>query len=683
MASEKPPEAIRSQIKAHYNHRVTRAAFITAIVSLSMMVGGIIVWDAPDMVSTSYYHANIQYRVGNEHSYRDIIEQTFQHVIWMHGNHTNWHYTIECQLLLLEYVNVNYPTLFAAIKDHNNRGQLELIVPQYSDSFMVPFPGKDMWESMKYTQTRMNELGLIQSKLILLQEGQWLPGFPYLANAMNMNGFIVSKEMLAYFNIYPTQPVIEWTFGGQSSHVVVTPWVGTMEAGVYHHVIYIQDSEKINTGGNEMVGVAEFFNYNPEKQANYEARHIELEKKGNKFLTMSEFYDHCVNKNYVGKLDKYMPETEWVAAQYETFFTWMGKGAGAADDGYMLARDYYARNLIQTTDLLLQEAISKGIVNKNTSLHGSGLLDPIGAIIKPRATENYTIEEWLLEAKKCVWEAMVTDATGITPAWFEFQYGLNKTRDAIQICDFLIEYIKNQPGTFNVSLMQILPFNQTIFTNPNQFLRINSMGTTNKSTIEAEFGLTIKVEHKFEPNISHIITTESKELVWKNVKYNLTQLDFYFPGRYNITLNHRGDMLINETEFNKNNLTLPGGMKNEISVIFADDFSKIAYSPSINENFTVTLNRSDYYQHPFNSENEWFVRLAACNGLYYNTNKGYAIIKTNTIRHLAGTWRPDSIEFLETDVKYNSHHQYILVKGELAEVLDLANLLNSYAPMEV
>jgi hypothetical protein len=670
----------------YYNQRVMRATFITCIISLSVLVGGIIIWDSPDMVSTSYYHANIQYRTGNEVSYRDIIEQTLQYVIWMHGNHSNWHYTLECQLLLLEYVNVNYPHLFQAIKEHNLRGQLELIVPQYSDSFMVPFPGKDLLESMAYTQQRMQELGLRQSKLILLQEGQWLPGFPYIANANHMNGWILSREMLAYFDYYPKTPILEWSFAGHTSHVVVTPWFSDMEAGVYHHVIYIQDSEKINTGDEGSIEGAEFFNYNPLKQANYEARHEELEKKGNKFLTMSEFYEHCIRKGYVSKLDKYIPETDWVAAQYETFFTWMGKGNGAADDGLMLARDYYTHNLIQATELLLHKAVAlEGILNWNDLITAQSLLDPIGGIVKPRINSTYTIAEWLLEAKKVLWEAQVTDVTGITPAIFEFQYGLNKTRDAIRICKMLIQHVKNRPGLnpFNVSQLQIIPMNNSVISSPTDFWEIQYGGSTSWSEIQELFGIEIEIHHQFEQIFPHSNSTSMKNLTWNGQDFTLYELNFEFPGKYNISIGLEDDILINNTIFDANNRTEGLTGPNQISIFFKDSFECIAYSPSLSENQTVTLDRSDYYQFPFGSENEWFVRLPACNGLIYNQNSGYGIIKNVTTRHLAGTWRPDSIEFRETEVKYSSKHQYFLVKGTVDELLMLANLLNSRATMEV
>jgi hypothetical protein len=174
-----------------------------------------------------------------------------------------------------------------------------------------------------------------------------------------------------------------------------------------------------------------------------------------------------------------------------------------------------------------------------------------------------------------------------------------------------------------------------------------------------------------------------KNLTWNGQDFTLYELNFEFPGKYNISIGLEDDILINNTIFDANNRTEGLTGPNQISIFFKDSFEYIAYSPSLSENQTVTLDRSDYYQFPFGSENEWFVRLPACNGLIYNQNSGYGNIKNVTTRHLAGTWRPDSIEFRETEVKYSSKHQYFLVKGTVDELLMLANLLNSRATMEV
>ena len=195
--------------------------------------------------------------------------------------------------MLIEYVHNTYPGLYDEIKRQNLAGQLELIVVQFSDSFQVPYPVKNFKESINYTTTRMEEYGLQQSKLILLQEGQWLPAFGQAAP--DHVAAVVSIEQLGYFDYYPDQPILEWEIGGVTKHAFVIPWFPTFEAHTYHHQIYTQDGEKINTGGYGSFDVASDFDFNPLKQSNLEVRHIELEKQGNHFMTMEDFYDMCVS----------------------------------------------------------------------------------------------------------------------------------------------------------------------------------------------------------------------------------------------------------------------------------------------------------------------------------------------------------------------------------------------------
>ena len=176
---------------------------VASIVLISTMTVSISIWESHPMISTVYYHYNLQYRAGLNSSYEEIVENSLQWIVWMYGNHTNWHYTIECQFMLLEYLyhhdNGKYRHIFNEIQRQNQRGQLELIVPQYSHSYQVPYGIKEFKEQLNYTKQLFKEYNLTQSPLILLQEGQWLPGFAHAAKEFGFKAMIVSKEMLGYF----------------------------------------------------------------------------------------------------------------------------------------------------------------------------------------------------------------------------------------------------------------------------------------------------------------------------------------------------------------------------------------------------------------------------------------------------------------------------------------------------
>lgn len=568
--------------------------------------------------------------------------------------------------MLIEYVHDNYPGLYDEIKRQNLAGQLELIVVQFSDSFQVPYPVKNFKESINYTTTRMEEYGLRQSKLILLQEGQWLPSFGQAAP--DHTAAIVSIEQLGYFNYYPEQPVLEWEFGGVTKHAFVIPWFPTFEAGVYHHQIYTQDGEKINTGGYGSFDTAQDFDYNPLKQHNLELRHIELEKQGNLFMTLEDFYDMCVEKDFVASLTKFIPETEWVAAQYRTFWTWMGQGNGWTDDGQMLARIYNAMIQTQTTELLLNFSHNIGLVN-----------DSDYAKLGPYRINGE--DGLLLQAKKFVWEAQVTDTTGISPRYIEFWYGMNKTYDALTLCNSIIYNVTSRLGSPFAGNVQINPYTSDVHNETSGFINISTLaGGLSKTDVETAFDIIITTKQMADYESLYPVQTAVNQLNfsapgWSQEYY---QVLFDFRGYYDIDLSNHSD----GTYFTENDLqsmkTSGVTGQNEILVTFEDNWSTIRYSPALLENETVELERDDYYQYPYGSETEWIILLAACNGMVYNPTGGYGIVKNVTTRHLAANWRPDSIEYREDGVKYSSSHEYLLVPGTLQEVLRFANQLNSY-----
>jgi len=646
------------------------AGLIAGILTLGVLVPGIIIWTNHPMISTSYYHYNLQYRAGNEDVYPQIVENSLQHVVYMYGNHSTWNYTMEFQFMLIEYVYDNYPGLYNEIKRQNLAGQLELIVVQFSDSFQVPYPVKNFKESINYTTTRMEEYGLHQSKLILLQEGQWIPAFGQAAP--DHSAAIISIEQCGYFDYYPEQPVLEWEFGGVAKHAFVIPWFPTFEAGVYHHQIYTQDGEKINTGGYGSFDTAQDFDYNPLKQSNLELRHIELEKQGNQFMTLEDFYDLCVENNYVDTMEKYVPETEWVAAQYRTFWTWMGQGKGWTDDGQMLARIYNAMTVTQSTELLLNQSHALGVINDIEFAEWGQYR--IGGI-----------DGKLLQAKKSVWEAQVTDTTGISPRYYEFWYGMNKTYDALTLCTEIIDDIRAKPGNPYTGAIQINPYTLEIHNETAGFINSTDLGASDLASLESLFDIIITPEQSAEytalypvqTNVNHMNLTTSD---WFQEYY---QLNFDFRGLYDMDYSdHTNGTYISEPDL-KSMKTAGVSDRNEIAITIEDDWSNITYSPALLENQTMELMRDDYYSYPYGSESEWIILLAACNGMVYNPQGGYGIVKNVTVRHLAANWREDSVEYREDGVKYSSHHEYLFVPGTLQEVLRFANQINSYRWVEL
>ncbi|MHA1341304.1 MAG: hypothetical protein ACTSRZ_15110 [Promethearchaeota archaeon] len=653
----------------NYNKQNIQAAVIASIVFIGSLVGFSIFKATKPTISTIYYHYNLQYRCGAEESYKDICFAV-ANIVWMYGNHTNWNYTIECQFMLLEQMNIYFPNVYEQMKEQNQRGQLELVVPQYSDAWHVPYPLKTFWDSVNYTRTRMIEAGFRPSKVIILQEGQWLPGFTQLGDMGGFECAVLHYEQATYFNYYPKKPILSWTFGGKTKYAYVNPRAPVFEAASFHHQIYAADGELLNTGDVEVHGgPASEFAFNPIKQKNHEDKLIALEKRGNRFMTMEQFFEYAVKvPRNIGTLDKFIPECEWVAALYDQYFTWMGKSSSSTDDGSLISKYYYTHQLIQVTELLLNDAFSKGYISeKNYSEWGPYRINKVDGL--------------LLQAKKHLWEAQVSDTTGINPNYWEFWYGLNHSQSAIEICYSIIDKIRREtPGNPYKNSIQINPYTREIYNQTINFINKTIIATSSKSEIEQTFGFTLEINQKPEYNILGFNQSYQKaNLSSKNYSFQVYQIDLEFFGYYNLSIPLNETYYVAENDLaNYKNAGI--NSKNDVSIIFRDNWQYISYSPSLAENYTVELNRDDYFYKPFGAD-EWLLLLSMCNGLLYNPIKNYAIIKNCSVHHIPAIWRSDNVEFKEIELKYKNSWQFFIVNTSLENALMLANQINSYAPI--
>ena len=660
------------------------ASIIISIVTLSVFGGVGIFYLSQPKASTCYYHFNIQYKAGNEATYDNII-LSMSHIIWMYGNHTTWRYTIETQFMTLEYMHDHFPHVFEELRKQNLNGQLELIVPQYSSAWHPPYPLKTFVDSINYTQTRMKELGLIPSSLILLQEGQWLPGFVEIGDVGNFDAFIAHREQISYMNYYPNAPVLEWTWNGKTKHVIVNPRLPRTEAGVYHFQIYAADGELINTGDIEVdVGPAEHFAFNEKKQKNHEDHLLQLERMGVKFLRMDEMYRLCVQRGHVEKMTKFIPEVEWVPAQYDQYFTWMGNGQGWTDDGSYLARVYWTMNYVRAVELVLNDAFNSSIVNASQyAFWGMNRINGVDGV--------------LLNASKKVWEAQVSDTTGITPNEYEVWYGFNRTFEAYTLAKSVLNAIRALPGSIekNYSVaFQVNPFLNIIEFNSSKFMNTSVVSTSDIAALESEFGFDLQISQKdsFAQHANLNYTTNVEKRNYKTTSWTIDYyaLNFEFYGKFNLSWPHtNADFVFMQKDRSPSiwDYKLPeisdSDSGNEISIRFTDNWTSAMYSPSLSENTTIMLNRTDFYQFMKGSSYEWLTLLAMCNGFLYNPQKGYGIVKNNSVNHLPATWRQDSVTFRESKVKYNSVREYYIVKGSYDEVLRFANQINAYQPLYV
>ena len=646
-----------------------KALIISGVVFCSFFTVIGIYFVGKPLLSTSYYHANIQFRAGNEESYHDITTQSLVHIVEMYDRHPNWIWTLECQGLLIEFVYEEYPELFEKMQKQNQRGQMELISPQYSHGLAVAYNYKDFADSIKYNKYLLESIyNFTISDVIVLQEGQFLPAFPLL-KGLGFTTAAISRDQLSYFNYFPDKPLMEYSYFGDSdpqpAYVMPLIWLPIVETGVLHHQLALSDSERINTGGIQ--GPHEF-NFNPDKMREIELRHIELEKRGNIWMNMSDWVKYNVQKGNVGKMDRFLPENHWTPNRHYGTFRWMGWSNGESDDGIVHSRNYYTRNRIQAAEILLENAFTQGFITESFY------------------TANKTL---LLNASKHLWLAQVTDTSGVNPNEVEFAYAINNTFAAQTIANGVIQSIWNSVDSWKGNI-QVDARNRRILNETSQFLNITFVENATKAQLESLFGFQLDIQSKPSggesincANYTMQIKQEAIEFRVKingtdtDKRFNITRLVLEFPGR-------RG-VLVNQTQdFSSigvfNNSAACNGLKKTNEIGFIDNWTEAVYSPSLDENRTVQIKRSDFLHPKMIGNKDYQMHLPLSNGLLYNPDKEYAIIKNNSVRHISVRWNQLGTEmrFLETEVQFNSRFELILFSGSLQDSLLLANIINPY-----
>ncbi len=649
------------------------------------------------IVSTSNYHFNVQYRVGNPDAMDAVVNNSLLPILAMYQRHPNWRANIEFQGQMLEWMaHMDERAANGTLRLYNgidsglellrnvtNGGQVELILVQYSSALALAYPYYPFYKSINYTQRLLEDYSINKSSVCraaLLQEGQFMLGFSrVLKDFHNADGspkfdaILTTRESLSYFRVQNKAPVYEWQFRADpldpASHpfgapVKIVPWwiIPQSEEGVLHHNLWCQDGENVATGEAVKWEDSEFI-ANPAKISNHEARIQDLENQGNVFLTISEWMERF--KDRVEPLDSYVPETHWQVFNYRSSYVWMGKGSGGyIDDGLVCARNYKTYQVLQAVELLL-----------NYSYHAAG------SLTMPEYAENY---DRLTEAWMDLADSMVTDTTGLSPRDYENEHAINMTLRAVQEASAIKDFVVNKTATLNATInatgsFQVSPFNfvpltgwsgedqsiydwaSTIVTGAGNFTTFTELGA---STIQ---DLPVSL---VQENVMNLAITRRR----LNAPMNVALDNFTF---FSVVLN-----------FEKNTRAF---------ITFVGNFSTMAYSPSLFENETITLTRSAYFPDMEDSDDdnaeeilifypdnfEFYLPLS--NGLVYSPGGRFAIVKNCTASHLCAKWNEGDLRFMQSQTKNQSLPVEFLVLADvdLKQAVQFANMINTYAPVTI
>jgi hypothetical protein len=674
-----------------------------AIAAISMVsIVGIITIDnfTRPIISTANYHFNLQYRAGKEDAMNGVVNNSLIPILMMYQRHPTWKANIEFQGQMLEWME-HMDTLSAngtyklhnditssiqLLKNVTDSGQVQLILVQYSSALAVAYPYLPWYKSLNYTQELLHKYNITRvSRCMLLQEGQFFFGTSRaMADITYANGTPIYdtlmglREILSFFQVKTQAPLYTWSVTTSRNTTLPTTTTTTFkvfpywilpfqETGAYYWNVWCQDGENVDTGF-EVTWENTDFSYSDIKLKNHEASIMEMERRGNLFLTCDEWVARAEALGQVQPLDSYVPETHWQVFNYRSQFVWMGEN-GAIDDGQICAMLYRTSQLLQGVELMLNYSRFKAASISDSEYE---------------AQYNLLSKAWIRLA-----DGMVTDVTGLSPQYNESFHAYVQANISIRYATQVRNFVVNHTASFNSSIngttgtsgFQVVPFNftplvqwdhssqasfnwtSTLVTNTTNFINFTRIG----SALESDLDLGLELVNNASLDIA---------------RYRL-------DAKYNPLLNGQEYYAVT-THFKK----YVSGDLEWAYIKLLGNFSTISYSPTMYENETISLNRADYYADPEDPYGDWagenlpnnFELFLPCsNGLIYSQSGHFAIIKNCTASHITGKWNEDGFRYMQTRTNNQTlpFQVFVLPNISLEKALDFANLVNTWMPVTI
>jgi len=429
------------------------------------------------------YHYNVQFVAGDTVSENNIINQSIRALLQMFERHPNWKFSIEISGIGLEIMADRFSDVLALFKKLNTETkQLELVLSPYSDMLSVAYPSIDTLKALNISRTIALDLNLTPSRVLFLQESQWLEDSYILDEFYDY--YVVRNPFSYYYSDIEFNRVYLYVgTGGKEIKVIPEESVPGIDLGASIFFLYLGDGEAINTdsGYNR-------FQLKEDKQQNYENMLIQVEKLGFILQTIED----AAKRSEAIKSEKRFndfgpaPDSFWNMPSCLGAYRWMGDNSNsnimpavffgtttvaAENDGELIANNYRTRNFILKVETLYNNVS----INLNT-------------------TEKRWCQGNLTEAWKNLILAEATDSTGWSPYWIEMEYALNHSRDATIYAQHVLDLIKTK---FGVSHYNVSVYHQTV--NASNFELINKQSITEANAIKIptiNYALNYAIEYK-------------------------------------------------------------------------------------------------------------------------------------------------------------------------------------------
>ncbi len=346
------------------------------------------------------FHYNFQYVAGDYRIEARIVRESLWPALQFFEKHPRYRADLEFQGYAIETMAQEYPEVLKLLKKLVARGQIELVIAHYSDQFFIGYPALDLQRSIRMSDEILKKYGLQRSRVFFGQEIQYSPG---LASALKglYDVVVTSSDPYSWYR-GSTMPLVRVRYGSDE----ILGWMGGGKKELKNLAwtwSFLDDGEVFNTLDYK----SDFYRVPEQEKKNIE-RFRQLEKKGYRFVTISELVEILKkDPDYHIPDAGFIPEGTWNMSVCGPFM-WMGRQrSGVETDGLTRALSYRLRGEVLAAEKVVEH------VRKRVE---GGLLSRLLA--------------WLREAWRHLFLSEVSDSSGWTPWLVEVQYTANEVANA-------------------------------------------------------------------------------------------------------------------------------------------------------------------------------------------------------------------------------------------------------------
>ncbi len=393
--------------------------------------------DEPDLqqkkFALSMFHYNIQYVAGglvttvdgelngfyNEASleWTDeklqdwIITESFEPVLDLYMAHPAWRATFEMQAMMLEAIAERFPAIYEKFRQATHSGQIEVVSFHYSAQLFLAFPAFDLTRSVEYTKEIFEKYCIPLSTVVFNQEGQAGEGkHGFMAD----NGYEISVFPKNLFKYVREGDLFQPYYKNRGVDVIVGPGSLDPAGGIEVNWTFFDDGELLSTPADPYF--APFTEADFEKVAEYEQKLTDLENQGYKVTSITDYVSHLKAQSVPQPDLPPVLDGTWQPTSTSSILRWMGGRSAAPNnyherDSYIRSQNYKARTRLHAAEILYRAAADAGV-----SAEGAD-------------------EETFRHLWRILFEAEVTDATGITPWIGEYNYADGRNEEILEATD--------------------------------------------------------------------------------------------------------------------------------------------------------------------------------------------------------------------------------------------------------